>query len=77
MKKRIAKIIRKRKNNIQKRISRDNQPQYEGPVINMPNIHYDLSEKDRGMAYGGMGAIQKMVNQLQLDQIINHIFRTY
>lgn len=78
MKKRIAKIIRKRKKNILKRISRDNQPHYEGPVINMPNIHYDLSEKDRGMAYGGMGAIQKMVDQLQLDQIINqklHIFK--
>ena len=80
MKKRIAKIIRKRKKNIAKRIDRDNYPTHEGPVLKTPNIQYDLSERDRGMAYGGIGAIQAMVKQLQLDQSINrhvHVFKIH
>jgi hypothetical protein len=80
VKKRIAKILNKRKKKIKKRIDRSNYPDYEGPVFNMPNIQYDMSERDRGMAYGGMGAMQMMVNQLKLDQIINqnvHVFKLY
>ena len=80
MKKRIAKIIRKRKKNIAKRIDRDNYPAYEGPVLKTPNIQYDLYERDRGMAYGGIGATQAMVKQLQLDQSINrhvHVFKIH
>ena len=71
MKKRIAKIIRKRKKNIAKRIDRNNYPTHNGPVLNTPNIQYDLSGRDRGFAYGGIGVVQRMVKQLQLDQIIN------
>ncbi len=77
MKKRIAKIIRKRKRNIAKRINRDNYPAHEGPVLNTPNIQYDLSDRNRGIAYGGIGAVQTMVKQLQLDQTINQNVRVF
>ena len=66
MKKRVAKIIRQRKRKIAERIDRNSYPTHHGPVLNIPNIEYDLSERDRGMAYGGIGLIQKMVKQLQL-----------
>jgi len=46
VKKRIAKIIRKRKTNIAKRISRDNYPAHEGPVLKTPNI-YDPLRRER------------------------------
>lgn len=80
MKKRVAKIIQQRKRNIAKRIDRNTYPTHEGPVLNTPNIHYELSERDRGMAYGGIGVIQKMVKQLGLDQVINqnvHVFKIH
>jgi hypothetical protein len=77
VKKRIAKIIRKRKKNIAKRIDRNNYPTHDGPVLNTPNIQYDLSERDRGFAYGGIGVVQRMVKQLQLDQIINERVRVF
>lgn len=80
MKKRIAKIIRKRKQNIAKRVDRNTYPTHTGPVLNTPNIQYDLSPRDRGIAYGGIGAIQAMVKQLHLDQIINqnvHVFKIH
>ena len=80
MKKRIAKIIRERKKKITKRIHRNSYPSHEGPVLKMPNIQYDLSEKDRGFAYGGIGAIAAMVKQLQLAKLINqkvHVFKIH
>jgi hypothetical protein len=77
VKKRIAKIIRKRKKNIAKRIDRNSYPTHDGPVLNTPNIQYDLSERDRGFAYGGIGVVQRMVKQLQLDQIINQNVRVF
>lgn len=77
MKNRIAKIIKKRKQKIAKRIDRNNYPSHEGPVLNTPNIQYDMSERDQGMAYGGIGAIQAMVKQLQLDQAINDNVRVF
>jgi hypothetical protein len=77
VKKRIAKILRKRKRNIAKRIDRNSYPTHDGPVLNTPNIRYDLSERDRGFAYGGIGVVQRMVKQLQLDQIINQNVRVF
>jgi hypothetical protein len=77
VKKRIAKILRKRKKNIAKRIDRNTYPTHDGPVLNTPNIQYDLSERDRGIAYGGIGVVQRMVKQLQLDQIINQNVRVF
>jgi len=77
VKKRIAKILRKRKKNIAKRIDRNSYPTHDGPVLNTPNIQYDLSERDRGFAYGGIGVVQRMVKQLQLDQIINQNVRVF
>lgn len=77
MKKRIAKIIEKRKKNIAGRIDRNTYPAHEGPVLKTPNIQYDLSERDRGIAYGGIGVVQRMVKQLQLDRTINQNVRVF
>ena len=77
MKKRIAKIIRKRKQKIAERVDRNNYPAHEGPVLNTPNIQYDMSDRNRGIAYGGIGAVQTMVKQLQLDQTINEKVRIF
>jgi len=77
VKKRIAKIIGKRKKNIARRIDRNTYPAHDGPVLNTPNIQYDLSERDRGIAYGGIGVVQRMVKQLQLDRSINQNVRVF
>ena len=35
------------------------------------NIHYEMSDKGRGMACGGIGAIHKLVGSLGLDREID------
>ncbi len=77
VKKRIAKSLRKRKQNIPHRIDRNTYPTHTGPVLNTPNIQYDLSPRDRGIAYGGIGVVQAMVKPLQLDRVINQDPRVF
>ncbi len=46
----------------------DDQPQ---PMIDAKNIRYEMSEKTRAMAYGGIGALHTMVEKIGLDKEIN------
>ena len=42
------------------------------------NIHYEISDRDHGIAHGGIGAIHAMVRQLGLVEAIDqnlHLFR--
>ena len=80
MKKSIAKKLRQRKRKIRNRLDKRSLPQPLGPMLNPGTIHYDLSERSRGILYGGIGAVQMLVKQLELDQAINHhlsLFKLY
>lgn len=41
------------------------------PIMGASNIHYELSERTRVMAYGGIGVIHTMVKALKLDKAID------
>ena len=71
MKKKTAKKLRQRKREIRNRLDKRSLPQPFGPMLNPGTIHYDLSERSRGILYGGIGAVQMLVKQLELDQTIN------
>src|SRR2546422_2149857 len=68
------KILRNRKRRIERRLARrqwEDQPQ---PMMRGSNIHYELSDKTRASAYGGMGAIHTMVQRLGLvEEIDQHL----
>ena len=52
----------------------------ECPVISASNIHYDIADRTRGVAAGGIGMIHQMVKQLELDEAINrsvNLFKIY
>ena len=64
------KILRARKRRIQRRLAPRNWTDQPKPMMAGGNIHYELSEKTRATAYGGMGAIHTMVQRLGLvDEI--------
>jgi hypothetical protein len=69
--KKIAKQLRQRKRKIRHRLKRTRSANIE-PMLNSGNLHYEISDRTRGMLYGGIGAIQMQVEQLKLDEIINH-----
>ena len=71
MKKKTAKKLRQRQRKIQNRLEKKSLPQHLGPMLNSGNIDYDLPDRSRGILYGGMGAVQLLVKQLELDKTIN------
>jgi len=80
VKKKIAQKLRQRKRKIQKRLNEKSVPQDPGPMLNPGNIHYEIADRSHGMLYGGMGAVQKLVKQLELDDAINnrvHLFKIH
>ena len=71
MKQKIAKILRQRQRKIQNRLDKKSLPEHLGPMFNPGNIHYDIAERGRGVLYGGIGTVQMLVRQLELDKAIN------
>ena len=80
MKQKIAKQLRRCKRKIRARLDKKTLPEDLGPMLNPGNIQYELSDRNHGMLYGGMGAMQKLVQQLELGEAINqhlHLFKLY
>jgi len=80
VKPRIAKIVRRRKRKLQKRLAKTSQPAQPGPMLNPGAIEYDAAERSAGMVYGGIGAVHLLIKQLKLDEAINaqlNIFKLY
>jgi hypothetical protein len=50
------------------------------PAMGATNIHYEVADKVRGIAFGGIGAIHKMAQEVRLPQAINErlsFFKVY
>ena len=80
MKKKIAKKLRQRRRKIRNRLDKRSLPQHLEPMLNPGNIQYDIADRNHGILYGGMGAVQMLVKQLELDKTINRhldIFKLY
>jgi len=65
------KILRNRKRRIQRRLTPRNWEDQPQPMMRGSNIHYELSDKNRATAYGGMGALHVMVQRLGLVETID------
>lgn len=60
------KIIRNRKQRIQRRLATKNWDEQDLPMMRGSNVHYEMAEKTQAMAYGGIGAIHLMNQRLGL-----------
>ncbi len=69
-----AKIRRKlarRKRRIQRRLDKSNLQGCSLPMFTASNIHYDLADRGRGIAYGGIGLMHLLARKLGLPQAID------
>jgi hypothetical protein len=65
------KILRARKRRIERRLAPRHWTDQPEPMMQGGNIHYELSDKTRATAYGGMGAVHEMVRRLGLVEEID------
>ncbi len=66
MKRTYRKILRNRKNRIERRLKPKNWEDQQRPVFQAQNIHYEMAERTRGMSYGGIGALHVMLQRVGL-----------
>jgi hypothetical protein len=61
----------KRKRRIERRLDKENTAGSEQPMFTAANIHYEISERDQGIACGGIGAVHKLARRLGLIEAID------
>jgi hypothetical protein len=71
---RVHQQLDRSKRRIERRLDKTNVSGCELPMFTASNIHYEISDRDHGIAHGGIGAIHAMVRQLGLvDTIDKHL----
>jgi len=71
VKNKIAKRLRRRKQRIQYLLRDINWPEQSKPVFSAANIHYEMADRARGLAYGGIGAIHLLARKTGLIEAID------
>jgi hypothetical protein len=67
----IRRQLNRRKRRIERRLNKFNLEGCERPMFTASNIHYEISERDRGIAHGGIGAMHALANRLGLAAAID------
>jgi len=71
VKKKITKKLKQRKQRIQYRLRNINWKEQSKPMFSASNIHYDIADRTRGLAYGGIGGMQLLARQTGLVRAID------
>ena len=66
-----SKIIRNRKQRIERRLKRKQWENQAEPIMKGSNIHYEMSEKTQGINCGGIGVFHQMVKKIGLVKEID------
>ena len=69
--KRISKQLQRRKQRIQYRLREIHFKQQSKPMFSGTNIHYEIADRSRGLAYGGIGCMQLLARQTGLVKAID------
>jgi hypothetical protein len=68
---RVRKKLARRKRRIEKRLDKSDLGDCSKPMFTASNIHYEIGERGRGIAYGGIGAMRLLVDKLRLAEAID------
>jgi Transposase DDE domain group 1 len=67
----IRQQLNQRKRRIERRLRKCNVEGCERPMLTAANIHYEISDRDRGLAHGGIGALHALAGKLGLQKAID------
>jgi Transposase DDE domain group 1 len=71
VKTKIRQQLAQRKRRIERRLDKHNVKGCEQPMFTAANIHYEISDKGRGIAHGGIGAIHALARRIGLIDAID------
>lgn len=67
----IRKQIERRKGRIARRLDKHRNRGCDRPIMTASNIHYEIADRTRATANGGIGALHLLLRKLGLDQMID------
>jgi Transposase DDE domain group 1 len=67
----IRRQLANRKRRIQRRLDKSDLRGCSRPMMTAQNIHYEIAERSRGIAVGGLGAMHALVRQLGLIETLD------
>ncbi len=71
MKAKIRQQLADRKRRIERRLDKTNVPNCQRPVFTAGDIHYEIADRTRGIASGGIGALHALARQVGLIDAID------
>jgi hypothetical protein len=71
VKKKITKKLKQRQQRIQYRLRDIHWKEQNQPMFSAQNIHYEIADRSRGLAYGGIGCMQLLARQTGLVKALD------
>ena len=71
----IRKQIERRKRRIARRLDKNDNRGCDRPMMTAANIHYEIADRTRATATGGIGAMHLVARKLGLDEAIDRHLR--
>ena len=71
MKTKIRRQLAQRKRRIERRLDKRNVQGSDDPMLTASNIHYEISDRDRGIAHGGIGVFHALARRTGLIDAID------
>lgn len=71
MKKTISRMLANRKSRIQRRLDKTKLGDCRKPAFTASNIHYEIADRSRGLAHGGIGLIHALAREIGLIEAID------
>ncbi|MBM4071473.1 MAG: IS1380 family transposase [Planctomycetes bacterium] len=68
----LQRRIAEGKRRIERRLDKNDKRGFEEPMFTASNIHYEIAERVRGMAHGGIGAIHLLARRIGLIDAIDN-----
>jgi hypothetical protein len=72
VKSKIRQQLRRRKRRIERRLDKTNLSGCHQPMFTATDIHYEIADRSRGLAAGGIGAMHVLARQVGLIDAIDH-----
>jgi hypothetical protein len=73
----INRQLKYRKRRIDRRLDKKDLRGCSRPMLTARNIHYELADRVRGIAHGGIGAMHLLVNKLGLNKLIDERLKLF
>ena len=69
--KQTTNVRRRGQESIEERVDSTRYPETDRPMLSNESVHYELSARNQGIVWGGLGLLRQFVKRLDVSQILD------